>query len=46
MSHYYNTPDLAKFAEIGKRNPDLWKNFQRGTVLSLPMEHYLPEKNP
>lgn len=28
MDHYYNAPDLAKFAEVGKDAPELWEKFQ------------------
>ncbi|MBK6422357.1 MAG: carboxymuconolactone decarboxylase family protein [Gemmatimonadetes bacterium] len=25
--HYYNAPDLARFAEVGQGNPELWQKF-------------------
>lgn len=25
--HYYSAPDLARFAEMGKGNPELWEKF-------------------
>jgi alkylhydroperoxidase/carboxymuconolactone decarboxylase family protein len=28
MDHYYNAPDLARFAEVGKEAPEIWKKFQ------------------
>lgn len=35
MSHYYNAPDLGKFADMGKGNEELWKKFESwyGAVL-------------
>ena len=25
--HYYHAPDLARFAEVGQGNPELWQKF-------------------
>ena len=36
MDTYYHPPDLAKFADIGKDAPELWKKFWSGTARCSP----------